>query len=87
MVKLLYDSGVKQVQNGCIFFGSCAGQDNFPLYIANLIGVLEGVRQLIIDECLLDMNSFNKSIKDLHEWGKNPSAGLWYSIWWAEGKY
>ena len=51
----------------------------------NLIGILEGAKELMIKEHLIDEATFNSCIQSLHLWKKRPDAALCYSIDWAEG--
>ncbi len=37
------------VRNTWLFFGACAGQDEFPAYVANIVSILEGVRGPILE--------------------------------------
>ncbi len=87
LVSLLYDAGAKQIRNTCIFFGGCSGQPTFHPLVDNMIGVLEGARETVISEKLIDEGSFNDAIVSLRKWKLQDSAALWYPVCWAEGKW
>ena len=69
-----------------VFFGACAGEASFEMVGLNLIGILEGAKDLMIREHLIEEDTFNRCIQALHVWKKRPDAALCYSIDWAEGK-
>lgn len=85
LVSLLHQAGLVQIRNAIVFFGGCAYQADFPLVADNLIGVLLGARGLILEECLLDAEAFDRAIDGLRGWKERPDAALWYGICWAEG--
>jgi ubiquinone/menaquinone biosynthesis C-methylase UbiE len=85
LVSLLYEAGAKPVRNTWIFFGSCAGDANFKFYIENLLGVIEGAKELIIGANLLDEKSFDAGINAINDWRKLPDAAIWFSLSYAEG--
>jgi ubiquinone/menaquinone biosynthesis C-methylase UbiE len=85
LVSLLYNAGAKNIKNDLFFFGNCAGNETFEAYALNLIGVIEGAKDLIIKERLMDKNTFEQSINILHKWRTKPDAALWYSVCWAQG--
>lgn len=86
LVWLLGIAGAEPVRKTLVFFGSCAGQDHFPLYVDNLIGVIKGARATIVDNGLLDADHFDTSIRALREWSRGPTATIWYAMSWAEGR-
>lgn len=86
LVSLLVEAGAAPVRNTSIFFGSCAGEPNFPSYVANLIGVIEGARPVILEAGLLDAETFDRAIEALHNWSHAQAAALWYAVAWAEGR-
>ena len=85
LVSLLQEGGLTAIRNTCVFFGGCAGNERFEAIADNLIGVLEGAKATMLDEGLLDENSFDTGIRGLHIWRKHPSAVLWYFVCCAEG--
>lgn len=85
LVTLLYQSGINIVQNGSIFFGGCKGDEKFDLVSKNLIGILEGAKEIVLQERLLDKSSFERAIKSLYFWKDLPDAALFYSIDWVKG--
>ncbi|UCE08799.1 MAG: methyltransferase domain-containing protein [bacterium] len=87
LVSLLFKAGAKHIRNTCIFFGGCSGQPTFHSLVDNMIGVLEGSRETMISEKLIDEESFNEAIDNLKKWKVHDSAALWYPVCWAEGKW
>jgi len=85
LVSLLVEAGAKPVRNTLLFFGSCAGDDHFSGYVANLIGVISGARETIVQAGLLPSDSFDVAIASIRDWSRNKAAALWYTMSWAEG--
>ena len=86
LVSLLVEAGAAPVRNTFIFFGSCTGEPHFPLYVENLIGVINGARGTVIEAGLLDAARFEAAIAALHEWSQLATATIWYAMSWAEGR-
>ncbi len=86
LVALLADAGAIPVRNSCVFFGSCTGAPTFPHYVANLIGVIEGARPVILQAGLLGATDFDRAVAALHDWSRARTAALWYAVAWAEGR-
>lgn len=86
LVSLLVEAGAAPVRNTFIFFGSCTGEPHFPLYVENLIGVINGARGTVIEAGLLDAARFDAAIAALHEWSQLATATIWYAMSWAEGR-
>jgi len=82
---LLYQCQLKPIRLTSVFFGACAGEASFEMVANNLIGILEGAKELMIKEHLIDDATFTNCIQSLHIWKKRPDAALCYSIDWAEG--
>ena len=85
LVSFLHEAGCSPIRNSVFFFGDCAGNPTFEAYALNMIGVVEGAKELIVREKLMEREIFEQSIEILHEWRKRPDAALWYSVCWAEG--
>ena len=80
----LVAAGLKLKKVTEIFFGACQGEEKFKLVADNLIGILEGAKDLMLKEKLISESSFNSSIEGLKNWRELPDATLWYSIPWVE---
>ena len=87
LVSMLFKSGAKKVNNSFIFFGDCAGNNAFPHFANNLIGVIEGAKDFMLDQRLIDPRTFQTSMDQLHDWKELPDAAIWYAIHWAEGAF
>ncbi len=86
LVSLLHEAGATPIRNTWIFFGSCAGQTHFHLYIENMIGLLEGARTPMLDAGFIDPAGFRDGISSLRAWMKRADAAMWFAIAFAEGK-
>lgn len=86
LVSLLVDAGAEPARNSLVFFGSCAGEPHFPHYVENLIGVINGARETVVEAGLLDAASFDAAIAALGEWSQGAAATIWYAVAWAEGR-
>lgn len=85
LVSLIYDAGAKPVRNTWLFFGSCAGNPKFDLFVNNLVGVIEGSRELVVSGGLLDRAGFDDAVAAIRTWNRRPDAAIWYAYAWAEG--
>jgi SAM-dependent methyltransferase len=86
LVSLLWEAGAAPVRNTWIFFGSCAGHPDFPAYVENLAGILEGAREPILSGGLLMEHALDGALATLREWGSRPDAAMWFAMAWAEGR-
>ena len=86
LVSLLWEAGAEPVRNTWIFFGSCAGHPDFPAFVENLIGILEGAREPILTGGLLPAHALDSALAALREWGGRPDAAMWFAMAWAEGR-
>lgn len=85
LVQLLHRSGVKPIRNHWLFFGSCAGDPNFPAYVANMIGVVETAREIITGPLGMCASDFDTALRATRAWGRRPDAAIWFGLCWAEG--
>lgn len=83
-VELLVQAGATPVRNTWIFFGSCAGQENFDGLVVNLIAILEGARACVLEKDLLEDKAFDAALASLNYWRRRRDASFWYSICFAE---
>lgn len=85
MVWLLYKAGASPTRNTWLFFGSCAGNLSFEASVENMIDLLNGAREGIVADGILDASSFDDGIEALKAWKDRPDAAMWFAIAWAEG--
>jgi SAM-dependent methyltransferase len=85
LVSLLHAAGAQPRRNTWIFFGSCAGNTDFGLVVANLIAILDQVRDRMVAEGLIAGSTVDEGLAALEAWGKRPDAAFWYGMSWAEG--
>jgi len=83
---LLRRAGARPTRNSWVFFGSCAGHRDFPLFVQNLTGVLATARRTLLSHDLITPPKYQAAMQSLREWGGNPDAALYYAIAWAEGR-
>jgi SAM-dependent methyltransferase len=85
LVELLHQAGAAPARNTWIFFGSCAGSTDFGVYVENLIGVLKGAKQRMLELGVLEPGTFEESVMALRAWQQRPDAAIWFAMAWAEG--
>jgi ubiquinone/menaquinone biosynthesis C-methylase UbiE len=85
LVALLVQAGAKPTRNAWPFFGACSGQpDLLQGHVDNLIRILEGVRDPILQLGEFDPASFAACIESIRTWAKRPDAAFWYAVSYAE---
>jgi len=84
LVQLLHQAGARPKRNTWIFFGSCAGHEDFPAFVTNLIGVVAGAFDAIV-ETGLPPELVRDGITALEPWSRREDAAIWFSMAWAEG--
>lgn len=85
LIQLLHEAGARPVRNTGVFYGGCAGDPRFAGLVTNLIEVLRGARETVVQHKQSDPQSYDSAIQALREWQHRPDAALWYTINWAEG--
>lgn len=86
LVSLLVEAGARPTRNTWIFFGACAGEDSFPSFVENLIGVIVTARAGIIATGAIESPAFDGAIAAIRRWGTRPDSAIWFSICWVEGR-
>jgi len=85
LVSLLRQAGATPVKNRWLWFGSCSGDPMFDAYVENLVGVIAGAREYMLEEGKFDNGTFAEAIQQIRTWQRQDDAALWYSRAWAEG--
>jgi SAM-dependent methyltransferase len=85
LVSLLHDAGAKPVRSNWLFFGSCSGNAAFGPLVTNILNILLGAQETIVDQSLLDRATLEQALTALRAWGHRPDAAIWYAISCAEG--
>ncbi len=85
LVRLLHEAGARPARNTWIFFGSCSGNVEFPIYVRNLAGVISTAREQIIGQSLIFEPEYERAMAALYEWGRREDAAFWYAMCYAEG--
>jgi ubiquinone/menaquinone biosynthesis C-methylase UbiE len=84
LVQLLHDAGASPRRCTWIFFGACAGESTFELYVENLAMILEQARTKI-GESGIRGAELDAAVEALRAWKTLPDAAFWYAVHWAEG--
>ena len=85
LVFLLREAGLVSINNSCVFFGGCEGNETFGAVADNLIGIMIGARESILSGGFLDEKTYRVGVKGLVRWKESPASALWYSVCCAEG--
>lgn len=82
---LLHQAGAQPRRGTGIWFGSIAGDPMFPVWVENLLGVVGGAREAIVDGDRVSPAALDRALAAIAEWGLRPDAASWYSMAYAEG--
>ena len=85
LAELIHQAGAKPTGTAQISYNSCAGADDFAPVRDNLIQVIRGARDMIIQNKLMTSDTFEASIDELIIWSRRPDSAIWYGMCWAEG--
>jgi len=86
LVQLLHQAGAKPVRNTWVFFGSCAGDEHWNVFVENHIGVIVGAKSLIVNGGMMEEQMFDEAINEIRKWKQRPDAAIWFAMAWAEGR-
>src|SRR5262249_49128663 len=84
LLSLLHNAGARPTRNHWVFFGSSAGNAEFPAFVRNLIGVIETARDVIIHSLDFNSRQCELTLRAVRAWGRRPDAAIWYGLCWAE---
>jgi SAM-dependent methyltransferase len=84
--RLLHDAGAAPSRMTWIFFGACAGDERFPIAVANLLGIMTGARDAILATGDVDAAAFGRGLDAVREFADEPGASFGFAIAWAEGR-
>lgn len=85
LISLLKNGGANPVRNTWIWFGSCSGDVTFGSTVDNLIGVIVGAKEVMLDQGLIRHREFDEGMASLMKWKNRGDAAYWYAAAWAEG--
>jgi hypothetical protein len=85
LVELLSAAGARPVRATWIFFGACAGEESFPVFVDNMASIVAGAREAIVSGNLLGAAEFDAALAELRRFRERPDGAFWYAICWAEG--
>ncbi len=83
--QLLHEAGLRPLRINWVFFGACAGEADFPAFLANLAGVVEGAAEAMTRHGAVTAAEIAQVMADFRAWGRRPDAAIWYGLNWAEG--
>ena len=84
LVALLHAAGLKPVRSTMIFFGGGAGEARLRMSVDNLVGILRGARERILETGMVSAAEFENTVVETDSWGNRPDAAFWYPMPWAE---
>jgi ubiquinone/menaquinone biosynthesis C-methylase UbiE len=83
--QLLHEAGLRPWRITWVFFGACAGEAEFPAFLDNLAGVVEGATDAMTRRGGISAAGIAQILADFRAWGRRPDAAIWYGLNWAEG--
>jgi SAM-dependent methyltransferase len=84
LVSLAAAAGLVPRRIELLRFGACGTEPSFPPLVANLIDILVGARQPILDTGGCDAATFGVAVDALRAFGERRDGAFWYSVSWAE---
>ena len=84
LVQLPYSAGATPKRNTLIFFGSCSGQPEFPQFVENIAGVVEGAIHAM-SELDVSKEAVREGLAALRDWGQRDDAAIWFGLPWSSG--
>ena len=84
LVSLLHAAGLKPVRSTMMFFGGCAGNPRLRMSVDNLVGILRGARERIVETGMVSAAELEEITAEIDAWGNRPDAAFWYPLPWAE---
>jgi SAM-dependent methyltransferase len=85
LVALLRAAGARPRRTAMVFFGGCAGTEELELMVENVVGVFDGVGDLIIARFQIGAEEYQSAMTAFRKWATRPDAAFWYAIPLAEG--
>lgn len=85
LTSLLQDAGLNNLRNDFIFFGCTSADPLFISFVDNIIGILEGSRDLMLEHKLIDTRSCDLGLQALEDYKLVAGAAIWYAVNVAEG--
>jgi len=85
LVQMLHAAGATPVRNTWVWFGACSGNELFEPTVVNLIEVLRGARDRMIEERLTTNAEMDAFFDAIRAFAERPDAAVWFSMALAEG--
>ena len=85
LVSLLHAAGAEPRRSAWLPFGSCSGDPAFGLFVDNLVHILDGAREPMLQTRGVSAEQLEVGLEELRLFRERPDAALWYGISWAEG--
>jgi ubiquinone/menaquinone biosynthesis C-methylase UbiE len=83
--ELLHRAGALPVRTSSVFFGGCKGQENFEILVDNMVGLVTGASEAMLENELISSADLSQGLSELSAWRESPFANMVYSLPWAEG--
>ncbi len=80
LVSLLVDAGAQPTRTAMIYYGACAGEENFEAVAVNLADVVGSARKTVVEGTDWTEESFQEAIDRYMAWTQLPDASIWYSL-------
>lgn len=85
LVSLLYQAGAQPRRATLISWTGCAGNEEFPVLVRNLVEVVRTARPQVVEFSLMEAAAFDEALDSIYRWGRRPDAAIWYGVSLAEG--
>jgi SAM-dependent methyltransferase len=83
---LLHAAGAPAFRVTTVFYGACAGTPLFEPVVENLRGVMSGAAEGLAEAGVLSREEMGAALHALDAWRREPTASVWYSLPYAEGR-
>jgi SAM-dependent methyltransferase len=83
---LIHEAGARPSRITQLFYGACSGSEQFPDFVDNLVGQLQGARNTVLSLGGISPEAYDAGIENFIRFKSRPDAALWYVINWAEGQ-
>jgi SAM-dependent methyltransferase len=82
---LIHRAGALPLRTTLIFFGGCKGQPEFEVLSDNMVGLIEGAAQSMLQFGRVSESQQEEGLAAFHRWRGLQSANMVFGLPWAEG--
>lgn len=83
--ELLVKAGAEIIEVNSLFYGATAGQPIFEAVVDNLLGVIGGTMDRLIQAAVASQLEFDQMLLEVADWRRQPAATVWYSLPYCVG--